>query len=35
VDYVLTHKKLPKRLRVGGRYLSPARLAEEALVKKR
>ncbi len=33
VDYVLQHRRLPRRLRVGSRYLSPARLAGEALVR--
>jgi len=31
VDYVLEHKRLPKRLKVGSRYVSPAKLAEEAV----
>ncbi len=33
VDYVLAHHKLPSRLKVGDHYVSPPRLAEEAIAK--
>ncbi len=35
VDYVLRHKRLPLRLRVGRRTVDPRRLAREALARKR
>ncbi len=35
VDYVLRHRRLPSRLRVGGRTVDPRRLAREALARKR
>ena len=35
VDYVLNHRRLPSRIKVGARYLNPAKLAEEAITEKR
>ena len=35
VDYVLEHKRLPKRLKVGDRYVDVGKLAEEAIARKR
>ena len=35
VDYVLEHKRLPKRLKLGKHYVDIKKLAEEAIVEKK